>query len=65
MIIEKHQGKKKGQTGITVHILDQSNPKYSKSLTVHGMNIDELYDKIKFFITLLENNEVTLEWKTQ
>lgn len=64
MIINGHKGKRKGKTGITIHILDQKNPKYSKTLTIHNVNIDELYEKIKFFLTLMENDEVTIKWKT-
>ena len=56
MLIEDRKGRKAG--GITINIYEQySRPIHSKTLTVHGYDVDEIYAKIKFFLTALENSK--------
>lgn len=53
IVINKHEGKRKGQKGITVHLLKQGSKEQSKSITVHGMSINQLYEKLMFYFKTL------------
>jgi len=54
-IIERHEGKRRGEKGITIHMLKQGSNEKSKTITVTDVTIDELYNKLIFFLkTLLE-----------
>ena len=58
MLIDKRRGKKIGIKGITINIYEQyTRPIHSKSLTVHGYDVDEIYTKIKLFLKALENSK--------
>lgn len=53
-IIEGHRGKKKGETGITIHIYSQGKKiGFSKTITVHGMDVNLTYAYIKFWFDVL------------
>lgn len=53
-VIKEHMGKRKGKTGVTVHIYSQSKkPIYSKSLTIHGLEVDMVHSYIKFWFDVL------------
>ena len=57
-VIKGHVGKKKGETGVTVHIYSQGKkPIYSKSLTIHGMDVDLIYSYIKFWFNVLSSTK--------
>jgi hypothetical protein len=56
MNIQNRLGKKKGEIGVTVHIYQQYHkPMFSKTLTLQNTNVDEVYEKIRFFFTVLGN----------
>jgi hypothetical protein len=58
MLIDKRNGKKKGIIGITINIYEQyTKPVRSKSLTVHGYTLDEVFAKVKFFFRALEMSD--------
>ncbi len=56
-VIERHLGKKKGVQGVTVHLLIQGSNEPSKTITVNGLSVDELYEKLMFFLTTISNTE--------
>lgn len=59
MLIKNRKGKKKGKTGITISIYEQyKKPRMQKSLTVHDMTVNQVYQKIKFFMKAIENGKV-------
>ena len=44
-------GRKKGERGITIKIIDRdTEPSLSRSFTVHGLSVDQLYENMKMFI---------------
>ena len=53
-VIRKHTGKRRERKGITIHLLKQGSKERSKTITVHGLNIDQLYEKLLFFTKALE-----------
>ena len=58
MLIDDRKGKKKGIKGVTINIYEQyTRPIYSKSITVHGYDVEEIYTKIKFFLKALESSK--------
>jgi len=58
MLIEERKGKKKGERGVTINIYEQEvKPSISKSITVHGYSVDEIFTKIKFFLKALEKDK--------
>ena len=57
MLINDRRGKKIGVKGITINIYEQyTRPIHSKSLTVHGYDVEEIYIKIKLFLKALESS---------
>jgi hypothetical protein len=52
-LIEKRTGKKKTEHGVTIHILEQGIAG-SKSLTVHGINVEQAFSIIKMLFKALE-----------
>ena len=54
MLINDRKGKTKGIRGVTINIYEQeSRPLRSKSLTVHGYDIEEVWTKINFLFRAL------------
>ena len=53
-LIDNHTGKHKGERGITIHLLEQGSSGGSKSITVHGVSIQSLYEKLLFYPRSLE-----------
>mgnify|MGYP001611465986 CR=1 FL=1 len=53
-VIKGHVGKKKGKTGFTVQIYsNEKKPINSKSLTIHGFEVDLIHAYIKFWFDVL------------
>lgn len=61
-LIEFRRGKKKGHVGISIIIRDQNK---TKSMTVHGFNINELYDMIWFYLKNMCWEESEKKWQKQ
>ena len=55
-LITQRRGRKSGNVGVTIHILEQGS-KNSKTLTVHGFSVEECYEKIRFFFRALEKSK--------
>jgi len=53
-LIQKRTGKKGGEHGITIHILQQGMKGESKSLTVHGINVEQTYSAILMLFKAME-----------
>jgi len=54
-VIEGKTGYKKGEYGVTVMFLKQKKGNgVRKSFTVHGLSVDQAYQKAKFFFRALE-----------
>lgn len=64
-VIEKREGKRKGETGVTIHMYKQrTRPMVTKTITVHGIDIESLYTKMVFFLKAFSkegNYEITAE----
>jgi len=59
-LIDQHTGKRKGEVGVTIHLLKQGSGERSQSITVHGLSIQELYMKLMFYLKSLEKGNVDL-----
>lgn len=53
-IIKNKTGWKKGKMGVTIQIFQQKHKRNTKALTIHGMDVEEIYNQIKFWFLLLE-----------
>ena len=63
-VIKGHAGKRKGETGVTVHIYSQGKkPIYSRSLTIHGLEVDMIHSYIKFWFDVLSASKPTEDIK--
>ena len=57
-LIESHTGKKKGETGVTIHVYSQhTKPMNSRSLTIHGLDVELAYSYLKFFFRALQMSD--------
>ena len=46
-VVQRLKGRRKGVHGVCVQIYEPNvRPMYTKSLTIHGMTVDELYSEI-------------------
>lgn len=52
-LIKKRTGKKGGEHGVTIHILEQGISG-SKTLTVHGINVEQAFSVIKMLFKAME-----------
>lgn len=49
--IKNREGKSRGETGVTIHIYKQrTKPMETKTITVHGIEVNQLHEKILFFL---------------
>ena len=59
MLIEERKGKIRGKRGITINIYEQeSRPMHSKSITVHGYDIEEVWTFINFLFRALDYGRI-------
>ena len=57
--IKRHVGKRKGIKGVTIHLLRQGTKERSKTITVKGLTINQLYQRLLFFLKFLEEEGIT------
>lgn len=61
-LISERQGKQKGETGVTVHIYKQrTKPMETATITIHGLSVQQIAEKIKFFFKHLTEGKVRIE----
>ena len=53
-LIDKRSGKRRMEHGITIHILEQGVKAPSKSLTIHGINIEQTFSAVKMLFRAME-----------
>jgi len=53
-MIRSRKSRKWGKRGVTVKVYKQQEPDVSKSLTIHGYSIEEIYTNIKHWFLARE-----------
>lgn len=55
-LITEQNGKRKGIKGVTIHILKQGSMERSRTITIHGLTIQQVHEKLKFFFNALKES---------
>ena len=57
-IIRQRVGRRRNKRGVTVNIYEQGiRPIISKSITIHGLSVSQIYEKILFLFSAYEKSK--------